>query len=159
MTQSDMIEYTITKAEPHHLAGIMEIESQSFSDPWGELTFLAQIIGEGRLTLVAEDNSTGRMLGFVCLMYVLDEGHISDLAIPPACRRLGVGDGLTRAVVEKAAGLGVRALMLEVRESNDGAVLLYEKHGFKAVGRRRGYYENPKEDALLMTLQLGDMLC
>ena len=88
------------------------------------------------------------------LSVVLDEGNLDNIAVAPDYRRRGVADALLGAVT----GFGrahLAALLLEVRASNAPAIALYEKHGFAAVGRRKNYYEAPKEDAILMTLGFG----
>ena len=96
----------------------------------------------------------GRVLGYVGLMYVLDEGYISNVAVHPEARRQGIGDALIDALAAKAAELELAFLTLEVRESNAPAIALYAKHGFHPVGKRKNYYDAPKEDAVLMTCYL-----
>lgn len=91
------------------------------------------------------------MLGYAVVSVVLDEGNLDNIAVAPEHRRQGVADALLSALT----GFGrehLAALMLEVRASNAPAIALYEKHGFTAVGRRRNYYDAPREDAVLMTL-------
>jgi ribosomal-protein-alanine N-acetyltransferase len=85
----------------------------------------------------------------VALLYG-EEGEIADLAVAPAARRLGVGGLLLDRVVAEAMESGVRALYLEVRESNSAARALYHSRGFDTVGRRRRYYQRPAEDALVL---------
>jgi ribosomal-protein-alanine N-acetyltransferase len=84
-----------------------------------------------------------------------DEGEIADLAVAPSARRRGVGGALLDRVVRDAAASGVGALYLEVRESNAGAIALYRSRGFGAVGRRRGYYRHPSEDALVLRREIA----
>ena len=94
----------------------------------------------------------GGLLGYAVLSAVLDEGNLDNIAVAPEHRRRGVAEALLSALTgfsrEKLA-----VLMLEVRASNVPAIALYEKHGFAAVGRRKNYYDAPKEDAILMTLE------
>ena len=89
------------------------------------------------------------------MMFVLDEGYISNVAVHPQWRRQGVADALLDALTEQARQKLLSFLTLEVRESNAPAIALYEKHGFRAVGRRKSYSEKPREDAILMTRTLG----
>ena len=85
---------------------------------------------------------------------LLDEGYISNVAVHPDARRQGIGDALIDALAAKAAELELAFLTLEVRESNAPAIALYAKHGFHPVGKRKNYYDAPKEDAVLMTCYL-----
>ena len=84
---------------------------------------------------------------------VLDEGYIGNVAVTPGHRRQGVGDALLAALTALGRERGLAFLTLEVRESNLPARRLYEKHGFRPAGCRRGYYSRPREDAILMTLE------
>ena len=85
------------------------------------------------------------------MMYVIDEGYISNVAVSAKYRRQGVADALIDALNERAEALTLAFMTLEVRRSNLPAIRLYEKHGFAVVGSRKNYYDLPKEDALLMT--------
>ena len=87
-------------------------------------------------------------------MYVLDEGYVSNVAVDPDCRRMGIADALICEIVSRAKALELSFVTLEVRESNAPARRLYEKHGFENVGLRKNYYDFPKENAILMTLLL-----
>ena len=94
------------------------------------------------------------VLGYIGLMHILDEGYISNIAVSEIHRGKGVACALVNAMKVRGAELGLSFLTLEVRTSNRAARALYTKHGFTEVGRRKGYYEKPAEDALLMTLFL-----
>ena len=83
---------------------------------------------------------------------VLDEGYITNIAVHPDFRRQGAATELTEAVIEKAKELKLSFLSLEVRASNEAAISLYEKFGFLNVGRRKNFYSEPTEDAVIMTL-------
>ena len=93
----------------------------------------------------------GAVLGYVGMMHVLDEGYISNVAVAPAYRRQGVAGTLISALTARAEELGLAFVTLEVRAGNEPAKALYAKHGFVPVGRRKNYYDLPKEDAILMT--------
>ena len=105
--------------------------------------------------LAAEDEN-GRVVGYVGLMYVLDEGYISNVAVSPSRRREGIADMLLAELYARAKEKKLSFLTLEVRESNIPARSLYKKHGYTEVGRRKGYYSLPKEDAVLMTCFLSE---
>ena len=97
----------------------------------------------------------GRLLGYIMLYSVADEGHILNLAIDPARRREGHGSRLISHATYHSRKRGVSHFFLEVRESNHSAQGLYRKLGFKAIGRRKKYYTETKEDALVMQLSFG----
>ena len=141
---------TITEVKPHHLDAVEEIENVCFSMPWTRRELENQMNANSCIFLVAEDED-GAVMGYIGLMFVLDEGYISNVAVAPECRRRGVADALITALIERTKK-NLAFLTLEVRESNIPAISLYEKHGFKLVGLRKNYYEKPKENALLMTL-------
>ena len=131
---------------------VVALEKRCFSVPWTPETLKNQIEGESRIFLIAEWE--GDFAGYMGLWYVLDEGYITNVATTPAHRRQGVASALIRETAKRAETLGLSFLTLEVRESNSAAQMLYEKHGFAVAGRRKGYYQNPAEDAILMTLVL-----
>ena len=134
-----------------HLPEVAALEKVCFpADPWSEALFRAALECPDTALLVAEKED-GAVLGYAVLSAVLDEGNLDNIAVAPSCRRRGVADALLSALV----GFGrerLSVMMLEVRASNLPAATLYEKHGFVPVGRRKNYYESPREDALLMTL-------
>lgn len=133
-----------------HLPKIEEIEKLSFSLPWSYSQLERQMLGENNIFLVAE-NENGDILGYVGMMFVLDEGYISNIAVAPGFRRRGVADALITELKLRCEKAKLSFLTLEVRESNYPAIALYSKHGFAAVGVRTNYYEKPRENALLMT--------
>lgn len=145
----------IVDARPEHLDDILSIERQCFSVPWTRGQLTAQLPDNMHIFLAAEDES-GRALGYVGLMYVLDEGYISNVAVSPSRRREGIADMLLTELRARAGEKGLSFLTLEVRLGNLAAQSLYKKHGYTEVGRRKGYYSQPKEDAVLMTCFLSE---
>jgi [ribosomal protein S18]-alanine N-acetyltransferase len=127
---------------------IMAIERASFPLPWLEQHFLDEINSAVAFPLTAFDHD-GRVVGYICPMQVLDEGHILNVAVDPACRGMGVGRLLVQRVMDDCRASGAAFVSLEVRVSNSAAISLYRQLGFAAVGQRKGYYENG-EDALMM---------
>ena len=144
--------FVIVDVTAEHIPQIEEIERECFSRPWTAEQLSGQLRDAQHEFIAAVDD--GRVLGYVGLMYVLDEGYISNVAVHPAARRQGIGDALIDALTEKAEELELAFLTLEVRESNAPAIALYAKHGFHPVGKRKNYYDAPKEDAVLMTCYL-----
>ncbi len=140
----------ITPMTAAHLPQIAALEKLCFpADPWSENLFRAALENPGAAVLLAEED--GAVLGYAVLSAVLDEGNLDNIAVAPEYRRRGVADALLGALT----GFGrecLALLTLEVRASNAPAIALYEKHGFRPVGRRRNYYSDPREDAVLMTL-------
>ena len=144
------MEYRIIDAEEKHIKALHEIENECFSMPWTMDMLKAQLKDSRHEFIIAEDGE-GKVLGYVGMMYVIDEGYISNVAVSAKYRRQGIADALICALYERAFALGLSFMTLEVRKSNLPAISLYEKHGFTVVGKRKNYYELPKEDALLMT--------
>lgn len=146
------MEFRIVDVSTEHIPQIEEIERECFSRPWTAEQLKSQMRDAQHEFIATMDG--GRVLGYVGLMYVLDEGYISNVAVHPDARRQGIGDALIDALAAKAAELELAFLTLEVRESNAPAIALYAKHGFHPVGKRKNYYDAPKEDAVLMTCYL-----
>ena len=147
-----MRDYIIRDAREELLPQIQQIEQHSFSMPWTEAMLRLQLEPDSHVFLTAE--AGGTVVGYVGLMYVLDEGYISNVAVHPDRRRQGVADALLAELEQRARALMLSFLTLEVRQSNAAAIALYEKHGFRIVVQRKNYYVIPTEDALLMTLTL-----
>ena len=144
------MEYQVIDTDESHLEQIEAIERQCFSCPWTLEQLRSQLSGERHVFLAAVD-AGGAVLGYVGMMHVLDEGYISNVAVAPAYRRQGVAAALISALMTRAEKLNLAFVTLEVRAGNEPAKALYAKHGFVPVGRRKNYYDLPKEDAILMT--------
>lgn len=142
----------VRRAEVADLARITEIERASFADPWTtEALAGAMELPHLRFLVAEEDGDAGSaLLGYVVALVMGDEGEIADLAVDASVRRSGVGGLLLARAEEEMARCGVRTIYLEARESNVAALGLYHRRGFEAVGRRRGYYRQPVEDALVL---------
>jgi len=143
----------ITDVGPQHLDEIEAIESACFSLPWHRAALEKQMRADNCVFLAALDEDRNAVMGYIGLMYVLDEGYIANVAVSPQYRRRGVADALISALIARTEST-LAFLTLEVRESNHAAIYLYTKHGFEIVGKRKNYYDRPKESALLMTLFL-----
>lgn len=135
------------------LEEVLAIERASFSMPWSRGAFIYELEQNrvARCYVVRED---GRLIGYICLWEVADEVHITNVAVHPDLRRRGVGRSLLSAVLDDARQRKLRLVALEVRPSNVEALGLYESFGFRVVGRRRGYYYDTGEDALVMEASL-----
>lgn len=144
------MDYRIIDTTQTQLEQIEKIEQQCFSCPW-TLDQLRSQLSDERHVFLAAVAENGDVLGYVGMMFVLDEGYISNVAVAPAYRRQGVADALISALMTRAEELNLAFVTLEVRAGNEPAKALYAKHGFVPVGRRKNYYDLPKEDAILMT--------
>ena len=123
----------------------MEIETASFAHPWEESLFIDILSTNGKYFFVYE--SDRKPVAYIIFETVLDEGHITDLAVSEKYRNKGIGKELIEKTLDLAKGSKIKSIFLEVRESNEAARRLYQKLGFKLLGKRKGYY--PKnEDAL-----------
>ena len=139
---------TIEKMSREHLSEVASIEEMSFSMPWS-LESLELMLTEQASALVALED--GRVLGYVGMMCVLDEGQIINVAVHPDARRRGVGRSLMQAAEAYAKERGIVFLSLEVRESNIAARSLYSSLGWEEQGIRKGFYSHPVENACVMT--------
>lgn len=144
----------IAGAIPQDAEEIARLESVCFSHPRSEAALLEEISQPERYILVVMKSQKGLVKGYAGMEYVLDEGYITDVAVFPDRRRCGVGSALLRELERRGRQLKLRFLTLEVRPGNLAAVRLYISLGYEEVGRRRGFYRDPREDALLMTKYL-----
>jgi ribosomal-protein-alanine N-acetyltransferase len=138
----------IIRMSREHLSAVAEIEQISFSDPWS-VESLELMLGEQAMGLVALED--GRVLGYVGMMCVLDEGQIINVATHHDSRRRGVGRALMRAIEQSAKQRGIVFLSLEVRESNAAARSLYSSLGWVECGIRKNFYSKTTENACIMT--------
>lgn len=139
-----------------HVAKAAQLERQCFSAPWSEQALREELDNEHALFLAAVDETSGETVGYIGCHVILDEGYIANVAVSPAMRKQGVGSALVCALLERAQQRGASFVTLEVRASNTPAIQLYQKWGFVSVGTRKGFYDKPKEDALLMTVDLTE---
>ena len=144
-----MEEYIIVNGSEKHIEALELLEKQCFSTPWTREQLITQLPDERHIFLVTE--YSGNAVAYVGMMYVLDEGYISNVAVSPQHRKKGFADALIKRIVEISHEKELAFITLEVRRSNIPAISLYEKHGFVKVGIRKNYYDLPKEDAILMT--------
>lgn len=143
--------YKLTPMTNRHLDQIAALEIANFSHPWSRRQLEDELENDGAIILVAEGED-GTVLGYAGLNVVLDEGYINNVAVDSSCRRQGVARQLLGAFI-RFGQARLAFLTLEVRASNAPAIALYEKLGFQQVGRRKDYYDDPKEDGLIMTLE------
>jgi len=137
------------------LGQVMAIEGASFNAPWSRQLFLTEFRNPAVSTLlVALDarQSSRTVAGYIVFWVVADEIHIMNLAVAQKARRQGIGEELVRYGLRHGYRKGAQVAFLEVRASNSAAQVLYSHLGFTRAGLRKGYYDNPREDAVVMTL-------
>ena len=135
-----------------HLDEVAELERICFSVPWSRNMLAEELDNLLSAFLVALDEG-GRVVGYAGVQIILDEGYITNVAVRPECRRQGIAAKLLQVFLDFAKANQLAFLTLEVRASNYDAIALYGSRGFRSVGRRKNYYEHPKEDAIIMTLE------
>ena len=139
----------IRNAEERDLEQVEALEIANFSRPWPIDMLRRQLPSDRHEFLVAAQGD--KVLGYIGMLHVMDEGYISNVAVDETVRRAGIGSMLVEGMLQRCEALSLLFVTLEVRASNDPAIQLYDHHGFEVVGRRKGYYEAPREDAILMT--------
>jgi len=129
------------------------IERESFDEPWSADELTKDVTAGGNV-YVAVAEADGEKAGYAEFRNIAGEAQIYNIAVDPGYRRKGIGEALLRHMTEKAEAEGCSVVNLEVKAGNEAAIELYNKLGFREVGRRRGYYNNGKDDAVLMDLDL-----
>jgi ribosomal-protein-alanine N-acetyltransferase len=128
---------------------VADIEEQAFSDAWPASAF-RDLLGRAYARLRVAQDASATVQGYCVLLRAADEGEIANICTAPEVRGRGVGGRLLDDALAAADGSAVAAVYLEVRTSNLAARGLYESRGFRMVGRRRSYYQQPTEDALVL---------
>ena len=147
---------TLRPAAEHDIAFVAAIEKRSFSDPWPARAFRSLLHHPRVRFVVAVNDRTGELLGYVVAWFIIDEAEVANLAVAAEARGRQIGSALLDFTLASAAREGVRSVYLEVRDSNAAARALYGSRGFEEVGRRRSYYRAPSEDAIMMRATLGE---
>ena len=146
-----MSEITVKKAEQCHVPQIAEIERNCIPQPWSEAAFAVAIEDEKAVTLAAFCGDV--LCGFITGVYLLDMADIYSVAVSAEYRGKGIGKRLLEEFFNQLPE-DVKNVCLEVRESNIPAIKLYEKTGFQSVGLRKNFYQDPRENAVLMTKKI-----
>ena len=133
-----------------HLDEVAELERICFSVPWSRNMLAEELDNLLSAFLVALDDND-KVVGYAGVQIILDEGYITNVAVRPECRRQGIAAKLLQVFLDFALANRLAFLTLEVRASNYDAIALYGSRGFRSVGRRKNYYEHPREDAIIMT--------
>ena len=147
--------FMIRPADERDLIRILRIEKECFSDPWSINIFRSALSEPHTSVFVLEDGEEG-VLGYSVSTVVLDEGSLDNLAVTASRRGQGAGRMLFENVLADVRKKGAERIFLEVRESNETALKLYESAGFERLAVRKAYYQDPTEDAIVMDLHFEE---
>jgi len=157
-----MAQITIERMSHDDVPAVMAVDNLCFPTPWSENAYRSEMGNVSAYYLVARlparrfgapAEREARVIGFAGAWIVMDEAHITTIGVHPDYRRHGIGEQLFAALLEEAAARGVRRASLEVRETNQAAQSLYAKYGFVPIARRRRYYTDTGEDAIVMWIE------
>lgn len=138
----------VVKMTKEHLDDVMKIEWECFPIPWSRKSMEDEL--ERKIAYYFVALVDGKVAGYGGMWHVVTEGHITNIAVSEKFRRLGVGNAIVDKMIELAEEKDMLGVTLEVRVSNEAAISLYKKHGFKIEGLRKEYYDDNKEDAYIM---------
>lgn len=139
---------TIEEMKENDIDGVFEVEKNCFEDYWSKDSFKKELSNNLAKYLVAKIDN--KVVGYVGIWFVVDEGHITNVAVHEDYRGQKIGDQLIKELVQVCKNNKIISMTLEVRASNVVAQNLYKKYGFKMAGIRKEYYSNNKEDAIIM---------
>lgn len=148
------MKYQIRTLERADLLQAAELERRIFSEPWSLKSFEDALKRNENIYVAAE--AEGKIIGYCGLWAVAGEGQIYNVAVAPEYRNQKIGEALLEELLERGWRSGLTAFTLEVRKSNEYAIRLYQKSGFKSAGIRKNFYDLPKEDAVIMWLRKAE---
>ena len=144
------MEILIRRMQKTDLDGVIKIEEKAYGEHhWSKDSFMNELSND-LARYYSALNSDGKLLGYAGCWQILEEVHITNIAVSPEYRRQKIGERLLRQIIDDCYKNKAKYITLEVRVSNNPAISLYEKYGFKSLGVRKGYYQNNNEDALIM---------
>lgn len=132
-----------------HVDDIMIVENLSFSIPWSINAFIEEIT-KNSFAYYYAGIYKGKAVGYGGMWQVFDEGHITNIAVHPEFRKIGIASRILECMIGESIDMGVQRMTLEVRKSNISALRLYQKYGFINEGIRKSYYADNGEDAIIM---------
>lgn len=142
--------------EPGDLDGVMAIERASFPSPWSRILFEEEIGRRFSDAAVAVEETGGDVAGYAICWTVGEQSHLLNIAVRPDFRNRGVGRSLLLDCIRRSVRAGGRRIHLEVRPSNETAIRMYRREGFRFVGIRKGYYTDTGEDAIILSRDIGE---
>lgn len=141
-------DFLIREMTEGDLPAVLTMEKDLFTDPWSERMFREDIASNSAFPVVAE--MAGVIIGYAILQVILDEGHLTNIAVERSCQRKSVAKRLLTFILRDALARGLAQVILEVRPTNAAAIALYGSFGFDVISKRKSYYRNPVEDCLVM---------
>ncbi len=142
-------EIDIVDTEFRHIDDIIVIENLSFTIPWTKSAFLHEL-RNNKFAVYLSAKKGDKIVGYAGMWKIFDEGHITNIAVHPEFRRIGIGSMLLEELINRSKKGGITKMTLEVRKSNKAALELYAKYGFSVAGVRKEYYADNGEDAIIM---------
>ncbi len=139
----------IREMKEEDLDRVMEIEEKAFTPPWSREAFLLELT-KNLLAKYIVAEVDGLVVGYGGIWLIIDEGHITNIAVDSEYRSMGIGSKIIEGLTQLCRERNIRAMTLEVRKSNEVAKSLYRKYGFKEYGIRKNYYQDNNEDAIIM---------
>ena len=152
-----MGDFKIYDMNKDNVDGVYEVETLSFTDTWSKKAFVDELKNNLGYYKVIVDEESLVVVAFGGLWKVLDEAHITNIAVHPEYRGKKLGNMIVEALIEKAREIDIAEMTLEVRASNETAKNLYAKYGFKIAGIRKEYYQDNKEDAIIMWKSMKEL--
>lgn len=147
--ESESVRISVEPMTPKDLDRVVEIENESHQSPWSRRAFMSEVT-ENPVARYYVVRQSGQIVGYVGMWVILDEAHITNIAVTPSRRRQGIARTMLVSMFQEALNMGATRMTLEVRLSNTGAQTLYRELGFVDRGRRVGYYSDTNEDAIIM---------
>ena len=147
---NSLTEITITKMEASDIENVSSIEAEAYGEHhWSKSAFYDELQNNLAKYYVAK-TPNGELVGYAGTWHIIDEGHITTIAVKKSHLRKHIGEAIILKILEDCYEAGIKYLTLEVRVSNTPAISLYSKYGFNSLGTRKGYYQDNNEDALIM---------
>ena len=144
------VDIIIEKMTKDDIESVTQIEQEVYGKHhWSKTSFYDEMSNNLAKSYSAK-NQTGELVGYAGTWHIIDEGHITTIAVKKEYQRNHIGEALMNKIIEDCYKNNVKYLTLEVRASNSPAIKLYEKYGFQSLGTRKGYYQDNNEDALIM---------
>ena len=150
MSLVNVSEIYISKMTSDDIENVVSIEAEAYGEHhWSKSSFYDEM-NNNLAKYYAAKTAEGKLVGYAGTWHIIDEGHITTIAVKKDFQRNHIGEAIIIKILEDCYNAGIKYLTLEVRESNEAAIKLYTKYGFQSLGTRKGYYQDNNEDALIM---------
>ena len=150
MSVANLFKIQISQMTTDDIENVIEIEAEAYGNHhWSKSSFYDEMQNNLAKYYVAK-TLDGELIGYAGTWHIIDEGHITTIAVKKSHQRKHIGEAIINKIIEDCYKGGIKYLTLEVRASNEPAIKLYTKYGFNSLGTRKGYYQDNNEDALIM---------